>query len=227
MVEQPFILVVDDDARLAASLRRALIYDGYRVTVAGDGRAALAAARERLPDLVVLDIMLPEIDGIEVCRRLRADGDVPILMLTARDTTADRVRGLDSGGDDYLVKPFAYEELLARVRALLRRRRADSASGVLRYADLSLDAATREVCRGGREIALTAQEFALLQFFLRHPRHVLSRGQILEAVWGFDAGAVSNVVDVYVGYLRQKLEAAGEPRLLHTVRAVGYVLRDR
>jgi two-component system response regulator MprA len=227
MTVQPSILVVDDDTRLAASLRRALIYEGYRVTVAADGRGALAAARDQPPDLVVLDVMLPELDGIEVCRRLRAAGDVPILLLTARDTTADRVRGLDSGGDDYLVKPFAYDELLARVRALLRRRRADRDAAVLRWAGLTLDTRTREVRRDGRDITLTAQEFALLHFFLRHPRQVLSRGQILEAVWGFAADAASNVVDVYVGYLRQKLEQGGEPRLIQTVRAVGYVLRDQ
>ncbi len=225
MPDQPCILVVDDDARIVASLRRALIYDGYLVETAGDGPAALACARERLPDLVVLDVMLPGIDGVEVCRRLRDDGDVPILMLTARDATADRVRGLDSGADDYLAKPFAYEEFLARARALLRRR-APKANPVLRYADLALDADAREVRRGERAVALTAQEFELLRLFLRHPRQVLTRDQILEAAWGYDSEAVSNVVDVYVGYLRQKLEAGGEPRLLHTVRGVGYVLRD-
>lgn len=226
MGERAHILVVDDDSRIAASLRRALIYEGYEVTVAGDGREALARAQERMPDLVVLDLMLPEIDGLEVCRRLRADGDVPILMLTARDTTADRVRGLDSGGDDYLVKPFAYEELLARVRALLRRGRGASTVTALRFADLSLDPGTREVRRGSRTIPLTALEFELLQYLLRNPRQVFSRTQILDAVWGFDTGAVSNVVDVYVGYLRAKLEEAGEPRLIQTVRGVGYTLRE-
>jgi two-component system, OmpR family, response regulator MprA len=225
MDERARILVVDDDARIAASLRRALIYEGYDVEVAGDGLGALARARERLPDLVVLDVMLPGLDGIEVCRRLRADGDVPILMLTARDGLADRVRGLDSGSDDYLVKPFAYEELLARVRALLRRR-APGATRVLRYADLSLDSGTHEVQRGGRPISLTTLEFELLRYFLRNPRQVLSRGQILDAVWGYDFSASSNVVDVYVGYLRAKLEEASEPRLIHTLRGAGYVLRD-
>jgi two-component system response regulator MprA len=225
MADQPRILVVDDDARIVSSLRRALIYEGYAVETAADGHAALASARERLPDLVVLDVMLPGIDGVEVCRRLREDGDVPILMLTARDATADRVRGLDSGADDYLAKPFAYEEFLARVRALLRRR-APKANAVLRYADLTLDADAHEVRRGGRRIALTAQEFELLHLFMRHPRQVLSRDRILETAWGYDSEAVSNVVDVYVGYLRQKLEAAGEPRLLQTVRGVGYVLRE-
>jgi two-component system, OmpR family, response regulator MprA len=226
MGERAHILVVDDDSRIAASLRRALIYEGYEVTVAGDGREALVRAQERMPDLVVLDLMLPEIDGLEVCRRLRADGDVPILMLTARDTTADRVRGLDSGGDDYLVKPFAYEELLARVRALLRRGRGAGAATTLRFADLSLDPGTREVRRGGRSITLTALEFELLHYLLRYPRQVFSRNQILDAVWGFDTGAVSNVVDVYIGYLRAKLEEAGGPRLIQTVRGVGYTLRE-
>jgi two-component system response regulator MprA len=226
MTEPARILVVDDDSRIAAAVRRALIYEGYDVDVAGDGPSALARARERLPDLVVLDVMLPGLDGIEVCRRLRADGDVPILMLTARDTTADRVLGLDSGSDDYLVKPFAYEELLARVRALLRRR-APGSGRVLRFADLSLDAGAREARRGEREIALTTLEFELLHYLLRNPRQVLSRGQILDAVWGYDSSTMSNVVDVYVGYLRQKLEEGGAPRLIHTVRGAGYVLRER
>ena len=219
------ILVVDDDARIAASLRRALIYEGYAVEVANDGPGALAQARQRLPDLVILDLMLPGLDGIEVCRRLRADSDVPVLMLTARDATSDRVEGLDSGADDYLSKPFAYEELLARVRALLRRSAARRGE-VVQFADLVLDADAHEVRRGRRSIALTALEFQLLEHFLRNPRRVLSRDQLLEAVWGFESSSSSNVVDVYVGYLRQKLEQAGEPRLLHTVRGVGYVLRN-
>jgi two-component system response regulator MprA len=225
MAAQPHILVVDDDARIAAALRRALIYEGYAVEVASDGPGALAAARDRLPDLVVLDVMLPGLDGVEVCRRLRAGGDVPILMLTALDATADRVRGLDSGADDYLIKPFAYEELLARVRALLRRA-APAREQALRFADLVMDPAARELRRGERPIALTAHEFDLLQHFLRHPRQVLTRDQLLDAVWGYDSSAVSNVVDVYVGYLRQKLEEGGAPRLIHTVRGVGYVLRE-
>jgi two-component system response regulator MprA len=225
MAERARILVVDDDSRIAASLRRALVYEGYEVEVAADGPAALTAARDRPPDLVVLDLMLPGLDGIEVCRRLRDGDDVPILMLTARDTTADRVRGLDTGADDYLVKPFDYDELLARVRALLRRR-APAAGRVLRYADLTLDQETREVMRGGREVRLTALEFELLHFFLRNPRRVLTRARLIEAVWGFDAETVSNVVDVYVGYLRARLEAAGEPRLIQTVRGVGYTLRE-
>ena len=225
MAGKLYILVVDDDARIAASLRRALIYEGYEVQVAGDGPAALASIRDREPDLVVLDVMLPGLDGVEVAGRLRAGGSVPILMLTARDATADRVRGLDSGADDYLVKPFDYDELLARVRALLRRR-GPARRSLLQYGGLTMDVAAHEVQRDDRPVQLTAQEFALLQHFLRHPRQVLTRDQLLDAVWGFDSGAASNVVDVYVGYVRQKLEERGQPRLLHTVRGVGYVLRD-
>jgi two-component system response regulator MprA len=225
MTAKPHILVVDDDARIAASVRRALLYEGYDVDVAHDGRMALDSAFGRAPDLVVLDVMLPDIDGFEVCRRIRADSDVPILMLTARDATTDRVSGLDTGADDYLVKPFAHEELLARVRALLRRR-APQAGQVLRFADLVMDVAGHCVERGGREVPLTAQEFALLQQFLRHPRQVLTRAQLLDSVWGFDSETTSNVVDVYVGYVRAKLEEHGGPRLIQTVRGVGYVLRE-
>jgi two-component system response regulator MprA len=219
------ILVVDDDPRVAAAVRRALAYEGYEVDVAGDGRGAIAIARERLPDLVVLDVMLPELDGMEVCRRLRAGSDVPILMLTARDAVADRVAGLDGGADDYLVKPFANEELLARVRTLLRRRKPRRADG-LRFSDLVVDPGSREVRRGDRRVELTALEFQLLEHFIRNARLVLNRAQILDAVWGFDVETASNVVDVYVGYLRGKLEAGGEPRLIQTVRGVGYVLRE-
>ncbi len=226
MADRPHVLVVDDDSRIAAALRRALIYEGYQVEVAPDGQIALNRARERLPDLAILDIMMPGVDGIEVCRRLRAEGDLPILMLTARDGTADRVRGLDSGADDYLVKPFAYEELLARVRALLRRR-APRARRTLRFADVLMDLGAREVRRGNQSIQFTAKEFDLLHHFLRNPGQVLRREQLLDAVWGFDFGAASNVVDVYVGYLRQKLEAGDRPRLLQTVRGVGYVLREK
>jgi two-component system response regulator MprA len=230
-MSSPHILVVDDDELIAAALRRALEYQGYEVTVAPDGPAALVRAGRARPDVVVLDVMLPGLDGISVCQRLRVDApDLMVLLLTARDATADRVAGLDAGADDYLVKPFASEELMARIRALLRRRAAvtdgatDSAAR-LALADLVLDEAEHRVSRGGRPITLTAQEFALLLFFLRHPRQVLSRAQLLDAVWGLDATTASNVVDVYVGYLRTKLEAGGEPRLLHTVRGVGYVLR--
>jgi two-component system response regulator MprA len=219
------ILVVDDDPRIVASIRRALIYEGYRVESAQDGASALRMARERLPDLIVLDVMLPAIDGIELCRRFRADGDVPILMLTAKDATADRVRGLDSGADDYLVKPFAYEELLARVRALLRRGHTRG-QAPLRFADIVVDLQAHEASRGRRAVALTAKEFALLECFARHSRRVLTRDQLLEAVWSGDLDATSNVVDVYVGYLRQKLEEQGEPRVIQTVRGVGYVLRE-
>ncbi len=223
------VLVVDDDERVAASLRRSLEYAGYRVSLAQDGPAALAAVHRERPALVVLDLLLPGIDGYGVCRALRADpatADPMILMLTARDGTADRVTGLDAGADDYLVKPFEHDELLARVRALLRRRPAVPRGAALHLADLTLDTGTREVRRGSRAIELTAQEFELLRHFLRHPRQVLSRQQLLDAVWGGGSAAMSNVVDVYVGYLRAKLEAGGEPRLLHTVRGVGYAIRE-
>jgi two-component system response regulator MprA len=218
------ILVVDDDPRLAASVRRALVYEGYTVDIAPDGSAALAATRDGLPDLVVLDVMLPGLDGLEVCRRLRAASDVPILMLTAREAIDQRVDGLDSGADDYLVKPFAYEELLARVRSLLRRRAPGAER--LTLTDLVLEPAAREARRGDRRLDLSALEFDMLEHFLRHPRVVLTRDRILENVWGFEAESVSNVVDVYVGYLRRELESSGERRLLHTVRGVGYVLRE-
>jgi len=220
------ILVVDDDARLAASLRRALAFEGHQVTVAADGPAALAAARERLPDLVVLDRMLPGIDGLEVCRRLReAAPALPVLMLTALDAVADRIDGLDAGADDHLGKPFALDELLARVRALLRRVEP-AGREELRFADVVMDLGAREVRRGLRAVELTQLQFALLERFLRHPRIVLDRDRLLETVWGLDPDTASNVVDVYVGYLRTRLEAGGEPRLLHTVRGIGYVLRE-
>ena len=222
---RPTILVVDDDERIAASVRRALIYEGYDVEVALDGEAALVAASRVNPDLIVLDVMLPGIDGVEVCRRLRAAGDVAVLMLTARDAVSDRVRGLDSGADDYLVKPFAYEELLARVRSLLRRN--DPADrNLLRCADLEIDVDAIEARRGERTIELTALEFRLLEHLCSNQRVVLTRPQILESVWGLDADTTSNVVDVYVRYLRNKLEADGEARLIHTVRGVGYVLKE-
>jgi two-component system response regulator MprA len=225
MAQRPRILVVDDDVSILSSLRRALLYEGYDVETAGDGIEGLAHAHRAPPDLVILDVMMPGLDGIEVCRRLRSEGEVAILMLTARDGTSDRVRGLDSGADDYLVKPFAYEELMARVRALLRRGTV-RAPRLLAYSDLRLDLDTREVSRGARPVNLTAKEHELLEHLLRQPRRVFTRDQLLEGVWGLDSEAASNVVDVYVGYLRQKLEEAGEPRLLQTVRGVGYSLRE-
>jgi two-component system response regulator MprA len=213
------ILVVEDDPRLAATLERVLRAETHDVEVAGDGNEALRRARERPFDLVVLDIMLPGLDGIAVCRRLRSTGPLPILLLTALGGTEERVRGLDSGADDYLVKPFAYEELLARVRALLRR---TTPADHLRFGDLRLEPASRGGWRGDRAIDLTATEFDLLMHFLRHPRQVLSREQLIDAVWRGETDS-DNVVAVYIGYLRQKL---GEPRLLHTVRGAGYALHE-
>ena len=222
------ILVVDDDRAVRESLRRSLAFNGYEVDLAADGADALTQVAAVHPDAVVLDVMMPRVGGLEACRRLRADGDdVPILVLTARDSVADRVAGLDAGADDYLVKPFALEELLARLRALLRRSAAGPAEPeVLTFADLTLDPTTREVTRGGREIRLTRTEHSLLELFLRHPRQVLTRDRILEEVWGYDFPTTANSLEVYVGYLRRKTEAEGEPRLLHTVRGVGYVLRE-
>jgi len=223
------VLVVEDDFRIAVFVQRALLQAGYRAQVVGDGHAALTAAESAPPDLVVLDVMLPGLDGLEVARRLRARSAVPILILTARDSVGDRVEGLDAGADDYLVKPFALEELLARVRALLRRREVDAAErrrGKLVFADVSLDQDTHEVSRGGRPLELRNMEFELLAYVLRHPGRVLSRREIFEEVWGYDFLGDSNVIEVTVGHLRQKLEAGGEPRLIHTVRSVGYVLRE-
>lgn len=221
-MNRPRILVVEDDARLAATLQRVLEAEGHEVELAADGPEGLRAARERPPDLAVLDVMLPGLDGIGVCRRLRATAQFPILLLTALGGTEERVRGLDSGADDYLVKPFAYQELLARVRALLRRA---APADHLRFADLVLEPASREAWRGSRAIVLTATEFDLLEHFLRHPRQVLTREQLLDAVWHGEPES-DNVVAVYVGYVRQKLEAAGEKRLLHTIRGAGYSLRE-
>ncbi|HWD06844.1 MAG TPA: response regulator transcription factor [Amycolatopsis sp.] len=225
------ILVVDDDRAVRESLRRSLEFNGYTVELAGDGAQALESIIANRPDAMVLDVMMPRLDGLEVARRLRSTGDdLPILVLTARDTVSDRVSGLDAGADDYLPKPFALEELLARLRALLRRAAPDSqqgeASEVLSFADLTLDPGTREVRRGGREISLTRTEFALLELFLSYPKHVLTRGRILEEVWGYDFPTSGNALEVYVGYLRRKTEAGGEARLIHTVRGVGYVLRE-
>ncbi len=219
------ILIVDDDPAIVSFVRRGLAYEGYTVNTAGDGAEALAKAREREPDLVILDVMMPGINGIEVSQRLRQGSDVPILMLSAKGTVADKVAGLDSGADDYLVKPFAFDELLARVRALLRRREPREGE-LLRFGDLSLNTATREVNRGHEVIELTTQEFNLLELFIRHPRQVLKRALIYERVWGYDFSGESNVIEVYVRYLRSKLEAGGRPRLIHTVRGVGYALRE-
>ena len=220
------ILVVDDDPKMLSLMRRGLSFDGYAVELAADGEEALRSARESAPDLVVLDVMLPGLDGVEVCRRLRAgDPDLPILMLTAKGRVPDRVTGLDAGADDYLVKPFAFDELLARIRALLRRA-GPREEDLLRFADLTLDAATREVRRGSRGIGLTTKEFELLEFLLRHPRQVLSRDLIFERVWGSDFLGESNIIDVHVMRLRDKLEAEGEPRLIHTIRGAGYSLRE-
>jgi two-component system response regulator MprA len=219
------ILVVDDDPEIVSFLKRGLTYEGYTVDTAGDGAEALAKARDAEPDLVILDIMMPGMDGLEVSKRLRQASKLPILMLTAKGTVADRIKGLDSGADDYLVKPFSFDELLARIRALLRRSQPTEGE-VLRFMDLSLDSSTREVKRGNDVIQLTAQEFDLLELFLRHPRQVLRRDMIYEKVWGYDFGGESNVIEVYMRYLRSKLEAGGQPRLIHTVRGVGYVLRE-
>lgn len=220
------ILVIDDDPRITRMLKRALTFEGYSVETAGSGATGLESALQQEPDLVVLDILMPGIDGLEVCRRLRAAGDTPILLLTAKDDIHDRVLGLDSGADDYVVKPFALEELLARVRALLRRHEPGGRE-ILRYADLTVDTGERRVFRGDRELHLSATEFALLQHFMRHPRRVLPREAILDSIWGPEFVRPTNVVDVYIGYLRSKLEASGESRLLHTVRGAGYVLRER
>jgi two-component system response regulator MprA len=219
------ILVVDDDPEIVSFLKRGLTYEGYTVDTASDGTEALARAREAEPDLAILDITMPGIDGLEVSRRLRQASKVPIIMLTAKGSVTDRVKGLDSGADDYLVKPFAFDELLARIRALLRRSQITEGEA-LRFMDLSLDTSSREVRRGNDVIQLTAQEFDLLELFLRHPRQVLRRDLIYEKVWGYDFGGESNVIEVYMRYLRSKLEAGGQPRLIHTVRGVGYVLRE-
>ncbi|MCC7206450.1 MAG: response regulator transcription factor [Anaerolineae bacterium] len=220
------LLVIEDEHRIAQFIERGLIYEGYRVEVTHDGRAGLTAARDNPPDLVILDWMLPGMDGLEVCKRLRSASNVPILMLTAKDDVSDRVQGLDAGADDYLVKPFSFDELLARIRALLRRSTVSSKPESLRFADLTLDTGTRRAMRGNRAIDLTAKEYELLELFMRNPRQVLTREMIFDRVWNYDFGGESNIIEVYVRYLRQKTESEGEPRLLHTVRGVGYVLRE-
>ena len=223
------ILVVDDDQAVRDSLRRALGMQGYAVELAADGAEALArlAGNGTSVDLLIVDVLMPGVDGLEVTRQLRAEGNaLPILMLTARDQVSDRVAGLEAGADDYLVKPFALEELVARVRALLRRLGADETAGVLRFADLELDTGTREVTRGDESLTLTRTEFALLELFLRNPRQVLTRSVIFDRVWGYDFGYGSNSLDVYISYLRKKTEAGGASRLIHTIRGVGYALRE-
>ncbi len=220
------ILIIEDDEAILKVLHRVLSYEGYEIFKALNGQQGLNNARENHPDLVILDIMLPGMDGLEVCRRLRLGGTLPILMLTAKDTIQDRVTGLDAGADDYLVKPFEVDELLARLRALLRRTQSDR-QPILNFADLTLDTNTRQAYRKSREINLTATEYDLIELFLHHPRQVLTREVIFDRVWGYDFGGESNVLDVYIRYLRQKLEEGGEPRLIFTVRGVGYVLREQ
>jgi two-component system, OmpR family, response regulator MprA len=220
------ILIIEDEARIAQFVERGLIYEGYRVNVARDGQMGLTVARDNPPDLVILDWMLPGLDGLEVCKRLRSASDVPILMLTARDDIKDRVSGLDAGADDYLVKPFSIDELMARVRALFRRSAPSSRPEVLRFADLSLDTGTHRAYRHDRAIDLTAKEYELLELFMRNSRQVLTRDVIFDRVWGYDFGGESNIIEVYVRYLRQKTEQDEENRLIHTVRGVGYVLRE-
>ena len=220
------VLVVDDERAVRNALRRAFTLAGYDVAEADGGQAALSTLARSSPDLVVLDVLMPDVDGLEVCRRLRASGDrTPVLMLTARETVADRVAGLDAGADDYVVKPFDLDELLARVRALLRRS-SNGDTSLLRFADVSLDRGAREAARGTRRIELTRTEYNLLELFMRHPRQVLTRGQIYERVWDYDFGPLSNSLSVYIGYLRRKLEDGGEPRVIQTVRGMGYVLRE-
>lgn len=220
------ILIIEDEARIAQFVERGLIYEGYRVNVARDGQAGLAIARDNPPDLVILDWMLPGLDGLEVCKRLRAASAVPIVMLTAKDDVKDRIIGLDAGADDYIVKPFSIDELMARVRAQFRRTMPNSRPEILRFADLTLDTGTHRAHRGDRAIDLTAKEYELLELFMRNPRQVLTRDVIFDRVWGYDFGGESNIIEVYVRYLRQKTEQENESRLIHTVRGVGYVLRE-
>ena len=220
------VLVVDDEPAVRESISRSLRFEGYDVELAGNGETALRALSTRPADAVILDVMMPVLDGLETCRRLRVSGDrIPVLMLTARRAVGDRVAGLDAGADDYLVKPFALEELLARLRALLRRTESAEPE-TLAFDDIHLDVQTRVVTRGGRPIDLTKTEFDLLELLLRHPRHVLTRSVLFTEVWGYDFGNASNSLDVYIGYLRRKLEAQGEPRLVHTVRGIGYILKE-
>jgi two-component system response regulator MprA len=220
------ILIVEDEAEIADYLRRGLAFEGYIAEVAHDGPSALAAARDRPPDLVVLDLMLPGLDGLEVARRIRSVDDLPIIMLTARDSVADRVSGLESGADDYMIKPFAFEELLARIRVQLRRREAQASAEVLRFGQLSLNIAAHEARINDKRIEFTAKEYDLLELFMRHPNQVLTREVLYDRIWGYDFGGESNVLEVYIRALRQKLDQAGAPRLIHTVRGVGYIMRE-
>jgi DNA-binding response OmpR family regulator len=221
------ILVIEDEPQISDFIRRGLRREGYNVVAAGDGESGLDMAFAELPDIIILDVMLPGIDGLSVCRQIR-EGELqtPILMLTAKDAVPDRVAGLEAGADDYLVKPFAFEELLARVRALGRRRAPIESDAPLHFADLTLDPTTRMAQRNGRNIELTAKEYDLLELFMRHPNQVLTRDQIYDRIWGYDFGGESNIIEVYIRYLRSKLEENNEPRLLHTVRGVGYALRE-
>ncbi|HUC91773.1 MAG TPA: response regulator transcription factor [Paenibacillus sp.] len=220
------ILIIDDDKTISTMIRRGLTYEGYDVRVAGNGKEGLHQVLDHEPDLIVLDIMMPGIDGLEVCKRLRKDSGIPILMVTGRDSIADRVEGLETGADDYLVKPFAFEELAARIKALLRRSDKLNKAERLVFSDLVLDLATRQAFRGERVIDFSTTEYNLLAFFMSHPKQVLTRDLIMERIWGFDFQGESNVLEVYVGYLRSKLEAQGEARLIHTVRGAGYALRE-
>ena len=220
------ILVIEDEARIAQFVERGLIYEGYRVSVAHNGQHGLEIARDTPPDLVILDWMLPGLDGLEVCKRLRAGSDIPIVMLTAKDDVKDRIQGLDAGADDYLVKPFSIDELMARVRAQFRRVQPASRPELLRFADLTLDTGTHRAHRNDRAIDLTAKEYELLELFMRNPRQVLTRDVIFDRVWGYDFGGESNIIEVYVRYLRQKTEINDDSRLIYTVRGVGYVLRE-
>ena len=220
------ILVIEDDRRLRVMLRRNLIFEGYGVDTAENGESAFRTMRERMPDAIILDLMLPDIDGIEVCRRIRDASAVPILILTARDSVKDRVTGLDAGADDYVVKPPEIDELFARLRALFRRHKMEADPDIYEFSDLRLNPRTRQVFRGEREIQLTAKEFDLLHLFMRHPNQVLTREMIYEHIWEYDFGGESNIIEVYVRYLRTKLETDDKPRLIQTVRGVGYALRE-
>jgi len=219
------VLVVEDEPNIADFIRRGLVYKGYEVDTAASGEDALETARERLPDLVILDLMLPGMDGVEVCRRLRAADDVPIIMLTARDALSDKVEGLEAGADDYVTKPFQFAELLARVRAALRRKEARNDAGVISVGDLTIRPLSREVLRNGREVQLSAREYDLLEYLARHAGQVLSKETLFEKVWGYDFEVESDAVKVYVSYLRKKLNADGEPDLIHSIRGVGYIVK--